>query len=85
MCFEFEKLTSNKQSEVKQGISIYHEGLKKFIDVPLIVGGGIRTREQAAAAAQAGADIVVTGNLIEAVDNKKRIAEVIEGIKQKKQ
>jgi phosphoglycerol geranylgeranyltransferase len=59
--------------------------VKKFIDVPLIVGGGIRTREQAAAAAQAGADIVVTGNLIEAVDNKKRIAEVIEGIKQKKQ
>jgi heptaprenylglyceryl phosphate synthase len=34
-------------------------------------------------AAQAGADIIVTGNLIEAADNKRRIAEVIEGIKQK--
>ncbi|XHH08120.1 MAG: geranylgeranylglyceryl/heptaprenylglyceryl phosphate synthase [Candidatus Bathyarchaeia archaeon] len=59
--------------------------VKNSIDVPLIVGGGIRTREQAAAAAQAGADIIVTGNLIEAEDNKKRIAEVIAGIKQKKQ
>ena len=59
--------------------------VKKYLDVPLIVGGGIRTREQAAAASQAGADIIVTGNLIEAADNKKRIAEVIEGIKQKKQ
>ncbi len=58
--------------------------VKKYLDVPLIVGGGIRTREQAAAAAQAGADIIVTGNLIEADDNKQRIAEVIEGIKQKK-
>lgn len=57
--------------------------VKNSIDVPLIVGGGIRTREQASAAAQAGADIVVTGNLIEATDNKRRIAEVVEGLKQK--
>jgi phosphoglycerol geranylgeranyltransferase len=59
--------------------------VKKYLDVPLIVGGGIKTKGQAAAAAQAGADIIVTGNLIEAADNKKRIAEVVEGIKQKKQ
>jgi phosphoglycerol geranylgeranyltransferase len=61
------------------------KAVKKYLDVPLIVGGGIRSKEQAAAAAQAGADIIVTGNLIEAADNKKRIAEVVEGIKQKKQ
>jgi phosphoglycerol geranylgeranyltransferase len=59
--------------------------VKKYLDVPLIVGGGIRSKEQAAAAAQAGADIIVTGNLIEAADNKKRIADVVAGIKQKKQ
>lgn len=59
--------------------------VKKYLDIPVIVGGGIRSKEQAAAAAQAGADIIVTGNLIEAADNKKRIAEVVEGIKQKKQ
>jgi phosphoglycerol geranylgeranyltransferase len=57
--------------------------VKTHIDVPLIVGGGIRTREQAVVAAQAGADIIVTGNLIEAVDNKQRIAEIVDGIKQK--
>jgi len=57
--------------------------VKKHVDVPLIVGGGIRTREQATAAAQAGADIIVTGNLIEATGYKQRIAEIVEGIKQK--
>jgi len=57
--------------------------VKAHLDVPLIVGGGIRTRAQAAAAAQAGADIIVTGNLIEADDNKQRITDIIEGIKQK--
>jgi phosphoglycerol geranylgeranyltransferase len=57
--------------------------VKKNLDVTLIVGGGIRTCEQATAAAQAGADIIVTGNIIENADNKQRIAEVIEGIKQK--
>jgi len=57
--------------------------VKKHVNVPLIVGGGIRTREQASAAAQAGADIIVTGNLIETTDNKQRVAEVIEGLRQK--
>ena len=58
--------------------------VKNHIDIPLIVGEGIRTREQAAAAAKAGADIIVTGNLIETADSKQRIAEIIEGIKQSK-
>ncbi|MCL2642136.1 MAG: geranylgeranylglyceryl/heptaprenylglyceryl phosphate synthase [Candidatus Bathyarchaeota archaeon] len=57
--------------------------VKKCLDIPLIVGGGIRTREQATAAAQAGADVIVTGNLIETTDNKQRISEIIEGLKQK--
>ncbi len=39
--------------------------VKRFTDVPLIVGGGIRNSEQARAAVAAGADIVVTGNVIE--------------------
>jgi phosphoglycerol geranylgeranyltransferase len=57
--------------------------VKRHIGIPLIVGGGIRTREQAATAAQAGANIIVTGNLIETTDNKRRIAEVVDGLKQK--
>lgn len=39
--------------------------VRKSIDVLLIVGGGIRNPELAAQVVQAGADIVVTGTLIE--------------------
>lgn len=39
--------------------------VKHRIDVPLIVGGGIRSSRQAKTAVAAGADIVVTGNIIE--------------------
>lgn len=35
------------------------------IDIPLIIGGGIRTVQSAVAAANAGADIIVVGNAIE--------------------
>ncbi len=34
-------------------------------DLPLIVGGGIRTQKAAAAALQAGADCIVVGNSLE--------------------
>lgn len=39
--------------------------VKENIKVPLIVGGGIRTAEQASLACRAGADLIVTGNAIE--------------------
>ena len=39
--------------------------VKKMVDIPVVVGGGIRTAEQARTVAQAGADIVVTGTIIE--------------------
>lgn len=39
--------------------------VKKNISVPLIVGGGIRCTASAAAAWQAGADVVVVGNALE--------------------
>jgi phosphoglycerol geranylgeranyltransferase len=55
--------------------------VKQFIDVPLIVGGGIRTKEQALAAASAGADIIVTGNVIESTGGKQKVSEIIEGVK----
>jgi putative glycerol-1-phosphate prenyltransferase len=37
----------------------------RTIDVPLIVGGGIRTPEHAAANVRAGADIIVVGTALE--------------------
>jgi phosphoglycerol geranylgeranyltransferase len=55
--------------------------VKHFIDVPLIVGGGIRTKEQALAAASAGADIIVTGNIIESTNAKQKVSEIIDGVK----
>jgi len=39
--------------------------VKKVIRVPLIVGGGIRSKDQAREVVEAGADVVVTGNVTE--------------------
>ncbi len=39
--------------------------VRKAIDLPLIVGGGIRTPEEAEAVARAGADVIVVGNRLE--------------------
>jgi phosphoglycerol geranylgeranyltransferase len=55
--------------------------VKQLIDVPLIVGGGIRTKAQALAAASAGADIIVTGNVIESTGGKQKVSEIIDGVK----
>ena len=41
------------------------EAVKNVIDVPLIVGGGIKTPEVAEIAVRAGASIIVTGTIIE--------------------
>ncbi len=39
--------------------------VSKALDIPLIVGGGMRTPEKVAANARAGADVIVVGNAIE--------------------
>jgi phosphoglycerol geranylgeranyltransferase len=59
--------------------------VKHIADAPLIVGGGIRTKEQALAAASAGADIIVTGNIVESINSNQKVAEIISGIKSVKQ
>jgi phosphoglycerol geranylgeranyltransferase len=58
--------------------------VKAVLDATLIVGGGIRSKEQASLAVSAGADIVVTGNVTEKTDGKQRISEIIEGVKTSK-
>ncbi len=55
--------------------------VKQYSGAYLIVGGGIKTKEQALAAASAGADIIVTGNVVESADSKQKVAEIITGIK----
>jgi phosphoglycerol geranylgeranyltransferase len=55
--------------------------VKRCVSVPLIVGGGIRSREQALAAASAGADIIVTGNVIENAEAEEKVSEIIGSIR----
>ena len=57
--------------------------VKNVLDIPLIVGGGIKNKEQAIAAVSAGADIIVTGNLIENNDANQKMSEIINGIRNK--
>ncbi|MBG45369.1 MAG: phosphoglycerol geranylgeranyltransferase [Euryarchaeota archaeon] len=60
------------------------EAANQVEDLCLIVGGGIRTGEQAAKAANAGANWIVTGTLTEDAANmdeiRQRINEIVEGI-----
>lgn len=53
------------------------KNVKNTIDVPLIVGGGIKTGEQARTIVEAGADIVVTGNIIEKTHATRKFRELI--------
>lgn len=55
--------------------------VKKTIDIPLIVGGGIRTRNDAEAVVRAGADMVVTGTIIEDTGLELKMLDIIRSIK----
>jgi phosphoglycerol geranylgeranyltransferase len=59
--------------------------VKNYIDATLIVGGGIKTKEQALTAVTAGADIIVTGNLIESAGSEQKVSEIITSSKNAKQ
>jgi len=55
---------------------------KKVVSVPLIVGGGIRTPEQAKIVAESGADIVVTGTVVEESGaSSSLLSEIIRAVK----
>ena len=55
--------------------------VKSQLKVPLIVGGGIRDGSSARAAVEAGADIVVTGNLVEETGRvRENINEIVSEI-----
>ncbi len=53
---------------------------RKILDIPLIVGGGIRSGEQARVVAEAGADIIVTGTVIEK-EGSEKIGEIVRSIR----
>ena len=58
-------------------IRAVHEAL----DIPLIVGGGIRTADAASAVARAGADIVVTGTVVERANGGETLRRIIDAVK----
>jgi len=54
---------------------------KKLLSIPLIAGGGIRDGETASRIARAGADIVVTGTVVEeSSDRREVIREIVDAI-----
>ncbi len=57
--------------------------VKAATDLPIIVGGGIRTGGQAKKIAKAGASIIVTGNVLEENNTKNKIHELIRNVKTK--
>ena len=55
--------------------------VKKMIQIPLIVGGGIKTPEMAEEAVRAGADVIVIGTAFEKEpDLLKKFADAIHGV-----
>jgi phosphoglycerol geranylgeranyltransferase len=56
--------------------------VRRHISIPLIVGGGIRNPDAAISAKEAGADIIVTGNLVEDPTMLRgRIHDIVSSIK----
>lgn len=58
-------------------------GISHSIDIPLIVGGGIRTPELAAQKVQAGASFIVTGNILEQNKDPQLVKAFVEAIQNK--
>lgn len=54
--------------------------VNEFTDIPIIVGGGIRTPQDAHAKVKAGASFVVIGNFFEQVGSEKLLHEFAESI-----
>ncbi|MDH5447522.1 MAG: geranylgeranylglyceryl/heptaprenylglyceryl phosphate synthase [Candidatus Bathyarchaeota archaeon] len=57
------------------------KAVKHVTNIPLIVGGGIRSSKQAKTAVAAGADIVVTGNIIEETGAKNKFKKLVTTIR----
>ena len=53
--------------------------IKEELDIPLIIGGGIRNKTQARDLAEGGADYIVTGSIVEEIEIDK-LGEVLKGI-----
>ncbi len=59
--------------------------VKDCVQIPVIVGGGIKTGKQARAIAVAGADIIVTGTIVEESKVKETVNELVKNIRPRAQ
>jgi len=78
MRFVYLEAGSGAEEPVPKGMI---EAVKKLIDIPLIVGGGVRRGEQAREAVEAGADIIVTTTAAQGSGVKDIIRELVENTK----
>jgi phosphoglycerol geranylgeranyltransferase len=53
---------------------------RESIDLPIVLGGGIVTPEQAEKLAAAGADIIVTGTLVENGDFENQLKKIVDTV-----
>jgi phosphoglycerol geranylgeranyltransferase len=56
------------------------KSVRQSIKIPLIVGGGVTSADKASSVAKAGADIVVTGTLVENGDFEPKLKAVIDAV-----
>ncbi len=54
--------------------------VRESVEIPLVLGGGIVTAEQAARMAAAGADIIVTGTLVENGDFERTLRKITSAV-----
>jgi phosphoglycerol geranylgeranyltransferase len=58
------------------------KAVKEKLSIPLIVGGGIRDKKTASEISEAGADIVVTGTIVEiSEDIEGMLRRIVNGVK----
>lgn len=55
--------------------------VRRTVSLPIVVGGGIREPQVAGELVKAGADVIVTGTIVEEVDNiREKLGSIIEAI-----
>ena len=77
------KITADELlAAIKMSEKISNEMIKAVRDatmLPLIIGGGIKTPDVAQEKIRNGADVIVTGSLLE--ENVERLADIVQAIK----
>jgi phosphoglycerol geranylgeranyltransferase len=56
--------------------------VKESIEIPLIVGGGIRDRTHAKTVVAAGADVIVTGNIVEETGVSRNLEAIVRTVRE---